>query len=121
MPDRLDRHHSGAGLARLLHSCDVETFRAGGRGGQHQNKTESAVRLRHRPSGIVVVCRDERSQHLNKKRALEVLRMRILRRSQKPEPRIATTVTEGQKRMRRERKRKTGMKKKMRRAPDIDE
>lgn len=52
-----------------LKDCEVETFRAGGKGGQHQNKTDSAVRIRHRPSGAVAECREERSQLANKKRA----------------------------------------------------
>jgi protein subunit release factor B len=50
-----------------LADCRVETFRAGGKGGQHQNKTESGVRIRHLASGAVGECREHRSQHQNKK------------------------------------------------------
>ena len=103
----------------LLSECKVETFRSGGKGGQHANKTESAVRLTHTKSGIQVMCQDERSQYLNKIKCIKELRLRIEKYNYKPPRRIQTKPTRGSVERRLSTKKHKSEKKKNRKKPDI--
>src|ERR1700747_3698335 len=72
--------------ARLLAQCEVDTYRASGPGGQKRNKTSSAVRLRHPPSGLIVIAEESRSQHENKAKALRRLRQGLYLKLREPMP-----------------------------------
>jgi peptide chain release factor 2 len=76
----------------LLRECEVETFRSSGPGGQHVNKTESAVRLKHLPSGVIVTSREERSQYRNKTLCVQRLRKKIEQLNYRPAKRVPTRV-----------------------------
>lgn len=102
----------------LLAECRVETFRAGGPGGQHQNTTESGVRLVHLPTGVRATAREERSQHRNKAKALERLRARLEELNRVPTPRKKRRVTKAQKEKRLEEKRRRARKKDLRKPPE---
>src|SRR5215475_9525409 len=82
---------------QLLAQCEVDTYRASGPGGQKRNKTSSAVRLRHPPSGLLVIAEESRSQHENKAKALRRLRQAFFLklRDELAEPaRTAATLAE---------------------------
>lgn len=104
----------------LLDQCDVTTFRATGPGGQGVNTTDSAVRLKHRPTGLVVVCRRERSQYLNKKECLRRLRQRIAGLLHEPPERVPTAPSAAAERRRLEDKKRRAKVKAQRTAP-VDE
>lgn len=105
----------------LLAECDVDTFRSSGKGGQHVNKTESAVRLRHRPSGITVTSQQERSQHRNKAICLEKLRRRVAQLNYRPAERKPTRMPRSVKERGLEDKARHSLKKRLRSKPPIDE
>jgi len=105
----------------LLAQCRVETFRSGGPGGQHQNVTESGVRLVHRPTGVRVVAREERSQHRNRALALKRLREKLEELTREEKVRVPTKVPRKEKRKRLESKRKEGRKKRLRKPPEVDD
>ncbi len=105
----------------LLAECRVETFRAGGPGGQHQNTTESGVRIVHLPTGVRATARDERSQHRNRALALERLRARLEERFRRDKPRIPTKPTRASRERRLEEKRRRGEAKRLRKPPKPDE
>ena len=105
----------------LSKQCDVHTFRASAKGGQHVNKTESAVRITHRETRIVVTCQDERSQHRNKEIALSRLREKLKALNKKQKKRIPTRVTRASKEKRLQAKRKQSQKKDLRKKPSKEE
>jgi ribosome-associated protein len=95
----------------LERQVEIEAFRSTGAGGQHVNKTESALRLTHLPSGVVIVARDTRSQHRNREVAFERLVERLRRLNHVPVKRVPTRPTKAARKRRLETKKQLGRKK----------
>lgn len=109
-----------ASLEKLAEECDFEAFRSSGPGGQNVNRRETAVRLTHRPTGIVVTCQEERSQLRNRQIALEKLQTRLIARARRRKPRKKTGKPRAVREKIMETKRRTGEKKSLRRKPPAE-
>ena len=105
----------------LLGECEIETFRSSGPGGQHVNKTESAVRLRHLASGVVVTSREMRSQHQNKALCLRKLREKVSKLNHRPAKRVPTRVPRSAKNRTLEAKARRSHVKRLRSKPSTDD
>ena len=116
MPPRAPQRPPPYALDRetLEREVEIDVFRASGPGGQHVNKTESALRLTHWPSGVVVTAQDSPSQHRNREIAFERLAARLARLNFVPKKRVATKPTAASRRRRIEGKKQTGAKKRLR-------
>ena len=121
-PDRERRRlEAAAALAlddeALLKACEVSTFVGGGPGGQHRNKTASAVRIVHLPTGVTVTATERRSQLRNRSAALERLRAVLTGLARVRRPRRPTVPSRASKERRLEAKKRTGRRKAERRDP----
>lgn len=101
----------------LLAECTVSAYRASGKGGQHINVTDSAVRLTHLPTGLVVTSQKERSQYLNKQDCLQKLRKKVEQLNYRKPPRVATRIPRRVRTKNRVQKEKASVKKQRRRSP----
>ena len=123
MPEH--RSHSGVPIrksdSQLLRQCRVDVFRSGGKGGQHQNVTESGVRLTHLPTGTVVTSRRFRSQLANKRKALFTLRKRLIDLHARKTQRVPTRLPDRVRRRRSSLKKRHSSKKTLRRKPRVDD
>lgn len=104
----------------LLAECTLTSFRASGSGGQHLNVTDSAVRLIHHPTGIMVTSQKERSQYLNKKECLKKLRQVVAKRNYRKPRRIATHIPPAVKKRNLDKKAKDSKTKALRNPPTMD-
>lgn len=104
-------------LARLARECDIAPYKSSGPGGQKKNKTESSVRVRHRPTGITRIATESRSQLRNREQALARVLAELKRRERRPKPRTATAPTRAAVERRIEGKRRVAAVKRMRGRP----
>ena len=105
----------------LLRECEVQTFRSSGPGGQHVNKTESAVRLKHVASGVVVSSQQERSQHRNKVICLQKLRSKVAQLNFRPKKRVPARISASAKKRTLVEKARRSQIKRLRSKPSQDE
>ncbi len=105
----------------LLAECKIDTFRSSGAGGQHVNVTDSAVRLTHLPSGLVVTSQSSRSQHMNKLDCLEKLRAKVKKLNYRKPPRVRTRIPKSVKAKNAQKKRGASAKKQLRQKPRLDD
>ena len=105
-------------LERLARDCEIQPFKSSGPGGQKKNKTESSVRVRHLPTGIVRIATASRSQRRNREAALERIWEDLRRRERTATPRVPTRPGRAAVERRLDSKRKTAERKRTRRAAD---
>lgn len=108
-------------VGQLVRECSVDVFRATGPGGQGVNTTDSAVRMRHLPTGIVVTSRESRSQHQNRLRCLQKLKRELRLRAVPPKQRHATRPSHAARQRRLDEKHRRSRLKSRRRAPGTDD
>jgi protein subunit release factor B len=104
-------------LEKLARDCEIQAYRSSGPGGQKKNKTESSVRVRHLPSGLVRLATESRSQARNRETALRRVWAELERRTRKPKPRKKTRPTAASVEKRLESKRRQARKKRERGLP----
>src|SRR5262245_28986713 len=101
-------------MTALKSEVEITAFKSSGPGGQHKNKTESAIRIKHLPTGIIVVATESRSQIKNRELAWQRLIEKLARRRQKRKPRLQTQPSRAAKKKRREQKTQLSLKKQAR-------